>query len=538
MENSKCLELSGFKVYSQNDEDGIIEEIFNRVGTTNKKFVEFGVQNGLESNCHYLLHKGWSGLWLEGNKDYVNEINIRFLPVIQSGKLKCINAFITRDNINFLLAEGGMVGEIDLLSVDIDGNDYYVWEAINVIRPRVVVIEYNAKFPPNYDWKMAYCEKHTWDGSDWFGASLKAFELLGRKLGYQLVGTNLRGVNAFFVREEIAGDFFITPATAENLYNPARYFTQQYVSGHPAKFCLINQLPNIGVLNYNPAEYQKLKIESEKNKLSDAQKNTDAEFGDYDIIIPVAKSHVEQLKVNLEFINKNLGHGKIILICSEETFAEFKDYNVEFLDEDKLLQGMTLESVKQILAERNANPARAGWYLQQFLKMYYAVTCEKEHYLIWDADTIPLRPIYFLNQRGENFFNMKREHHVPYFETMQKLFDNRLQFINPKSTATPSFISEGMIVKAAVMRELIGEIGGENFWKNILYAVNPKDLSGSGFSEFETYGTYLLNKYPQFLKPRPLRTQRNGMAIFKRVLSTDELNLLPYDTISFENWQR
>ena len=257
LDNPKCLELYGFKVYSQNDEDGIIEEIFNRIGTANKLFVEFGVENGLECNSHYLLHKGWRGLWIEGNEDSFKQIFARFFPVIRTGQLGCICSFITKDNINDLIGSASVGGEIDLLSVDMDGNDYYVWEAINVVRPRVVIIEYNAKFPPNHEWKMAYNEKHTWDGSDCHGASLKALELLGRRLGYRLVGTNLNGVNAFFVRQELAGDKFIDPPTAENLYNPFRYHRQQYSNGHPATYCLHNQIPNIGMLNYNPAEFAK-----------------------------------------------------------------------------------------------------------------------------------------------------------------------------------------------------------------------------------------------------------------------------------------
>ena len=258
LDDEKCLELYGFKVYSQNDEDGIIEEIFNRIGTTNKIFVEFGVENGLESNSHYLLHKGWRGLWLEGNPESFKEIFSRFFPVIRTGQLSCVNAFITKNNINDLISNAGVSGEIDLLSIDMDGNDYYIWQAIDVVRPRVLVIEYNAKFPPNHEWKMAYNENHIWDGSDWHGASLKALELLGRKLGYRLVGTNLNGVNAFFVRQELAGDNFINPPTAEALYNPFRYHRQQYSNGHPARYCLCNQVPNIGIINYNPVEFVKL----------------------------------------------------------------------------------------------------------------------------------------------------------------------------------------------------------------------------------------------------------------------------------------
>ncbi|MBR4151918.1 MAG: hypothetical protein IKT98_03075 [Selenomonadaceae bacterium] len=252
LKNKKCLEYYGFKVYSQNDEDGIIEEIFNRIGTTNKIFIEFGVENGLECNSHYLLFKNWRGLWIDGGDKHVKKIKEKFAPVIANGQLKVLQAFITRENINELFITGGVTGEIDLLSIDVDGNDYYIWQAINIVKPRVVIVEYNSKFPPNCDWKMAYNKNHIWDGSDWQGASLKAFELLGRKLGYQLVATNFSGVNAFFVRKDLAKDLFIEPATAENLYNPSRFKYVLYQNHHPARYCLAVQKENLGIFNYKP----------------------------------------------------------------------------------------------------------------------------------------------------------------------------------------------------------------------------------------------------------------------------------------------
>ena len=246
----KYLEYHGFKVYSQNDEDGIIEEIFNRVGTTNKIFIEFGVEDGLECNSHYLLHKGWRGLWLEGDTKNSKLIREKFAPVLTDGRLKVMQAFITRENINDLFVKGGVTGEIDLLSIDVDGNDWHVWRAIEVVKPRVVVVEYNSKFPPNCEWIQAYDKNHLWDGvSDWQGASLKSFELLGRELGYQLVGTNFTGCNAFFVRKDLARDLFPEPATAENLYNPARFFVT-YKNHHPARYCLVGQRENFGLLDY------------------------------------------------------------------------------------------------------------------------------------------------------------------------------------------------------------------------------------------------------------------------------------------------
>uniref|UniRef100_UPI00405682CC hypothetical protein n=1 Tax=Acetatifactor sp. TaxID=1872090 RepID=UPI00405682CC len=240
IDNPKCIEKYGFKVYSQNDEDGIIEEIFNRIGVTNKKFIEFGVQDGIESNGHYLLLKGWSGLWIECDSDAVRKINDNFYHVIKNNKLTVAEEYITRENINAIFEQYQQTGEIDLLSIDIDGNDYHVWESINVVNPRAVVIEYNAKIPPSCEWVMPYCEEHMWDGGDKHGASLAALEKLGRKKGYVLVGTNISGVNAFFVREDCVKDNFANKAVRE-LYNPPRYY-KKYYAGHPSLYC-IQDLP-------------------------------------------------------------------------------------------------------------------------------------------------------------------------------------------------------------------------------------------------------------------------------------------------------
>lgn len=236
--NPLYLEPYGYKVYSQNDEDGIIHEIFKRIGCTDKRFIEFGVQDGLESNTHCLLYEDWRGLWIEGEKKYYNFINQKFHSVIQSGQLKVLNSYVTRSNINQLFEESGFTGEIDLLSIDIDGNDYHVWNALKCLNPRVVVIEYNAKFPPHLEWIMPYNENYIWRGTDRQGASLKAYEILGEQLGYALVGTNISGANAFFVRKDLVEHKFVEPATAEMLYNPVRYKYLKFISGHPPKTCL------------------------------------------------------------------------------------------------------------------------------------------------------------------------------------------------------------------------------------------------------------------------------------------------------------
>ena len=231
------LERSGFKAYSQNDEDGILAEIFRRIGPTNRIFVETGVENGLENNTLYLLHNGWRGCWIECDDQCVAQIRSGFHEPLADATLKLTHARVDCANVNALIADFGLPREIDLLSIDIDGNDYHVWQSITSIDPRVVVIEYNARFAPPTRWVMPYNAEHVADRNDYFGASLSSLAELGAAKGYALVGCNIAGSNAFFVRKDLAQGKFQQPPNAENFYHPARYFlTPAFVSGHPPRY--------------------------------------------------------------------------------------------------------------------------------------------------------------------------------------------------------------------------------------------------------------------------------------------------------------
>ena len=226
----------GDKVYSQSDEDGIIREIFNRISSTNKIFVEFGIGNGLENNTLSLLFDDWQGLWIDASSHSVKNIRKHFFEVIESKQLTVLESFITRENINDLISSAIKSTEIDLLSIDIDGNDYHILDAITCVQPRVIVIEYNAKFTPPILYCMAYDETHTWEKDDCHGVSLKFLEVYLDKKGYYLVGCNISGVNAFFVRKDLVGDDFLAPFTAEHHYEPPRYYLSGYFAGHPASY--------------------------------------------------------------------------------------------------------------------------------------------------------------------------------------------------------------------------------------------------------------------------------------------------------------
>ncbi|MGC2703928.1 MAG: hypothetical protein WA361_05415 [Candidatus Acidiferrales bacterium] len=237
--DSRRLLSHGYRVYSQADEDGIIREIFRRIGEGNRTFLEIGAGNGLENNSLFLLMQGWRGAWIEGSARKVLAAKKNLANAVADGHLRVEQHFLTVANVDETVARLAPVKDVDLLSVDLDGNDYYILDAIrSIIPPRVIVAEYNPKFPADVVWVMEYNETHRWDGTDYFGASLKALEILLSARGYALVGCNILGTNAFFVRADLAKDPpFCSPFIAENHYEPARYFLlAAYHSGHPEKF--------------------------------------------------------------------------------------------------------------------------------------------------------------------------------------------------------------------------------------------------------------------------------------------------------------
>jgi hypothetical protein len=231
----KRLVRYGYKVYSQNDEDGIIAEIFRRIGAPGRTFVEFGVETGVECNTAKLLVEGWRGLWIESNAASAAAIRHEFAPFIANRQLVFQESRVTAENINALIGQGGFSGETDLLSIDIDGNDYWLWKAIDAIDPRVVVIEYNATLRPPMALVVPYRADAQWDGSNHYGASLEALARLAAAKNYRLVGCSIAGVNAFFVRADLCTDRFLEPATAQEHYEPPRHYFHMLPSGHRSR---------------------------------------------------------------------------------------------------------------------------------------------------------------------------------------------------------------------------------------------------------------------------------------------------------------
>jgi hypothetical protein len=207
-----------FRVFSQWGEDGILQHVLRHVEVSTNIFVEFGVENYTESNTRFLLlNNNWAGLVIDGSSSNIDFIKSDDIYWRHNLKAEC--AFITRENINDLICRNGITGEIGLLSVDIDGNDYWVWEAIDVVSPAVVVVEYNARFGPeravSVPYDAGFVRSRAHHSAIYYGASLAALCLLGKRKGYSFVGCNAAGNNAFFVKSDLRPSSLIELKPAE-----------------------------------------------------------------------------------------------------------------------------------------------------------------------------------------------------------------------------------------------------------------------------------------------------------------------------------
>lgn len=207
------FEEAALKVYSQNGEDGVLLLVFAIIGATNRRCIEICAGNGEECNtANLLINFGWEGLLFDGNPNRAEEGRAFFASTRETRYWppKFVNAWITRESIDALIRTNGFSGPIDLLSLDIDGNDYWIWEAIECVQPRAVILEYQKawgteSYTQEYDPSFVWRPNATPHGL--CGASLSAFVKLGRRKGYRLVGSH-RSLNAVFLRDGVGEDHF------------------------------------------------------------------------------------------------------------------------------------------------------------------------------------------------------------------------------------------------------------------------------------------------------------------------------------------
>lgn len=204
------LECFETRTFSQHGEDGILAEVFRRLSLTQGFFVECGV-DGEENNTLALATQGWQGLWLEGSASCAARAHDAI--VRHAVPVALHQCFVTRENILEVLEGHAVPADFDLLSMDIDGNDYWITGRIlEHYRPKVVVVEYNAAFGPGDDFVVDYAPQFRWDRSHYFGAALKTLNSMMTRHGYGLAGCDRSGTNAFFVRLDLTQGRFAAPA--------------------------------------------------------------------------------------------------------------------------------------------------------------------------------------------------------------------------------------------------------------------------------------------------------------------------------------
>jgi hypothetical protein len=227
------LRLSAHRgqAFSQFHEDAAIAAIFARIGTESRVFVEIGVGDGSENTTRALLETGWEGVWVEADGRRAQIIRETLSHHVASGRLVLVEAAATTENVAGLVASALRGRKVDFLSLDVDMNTSYLWRALD-FSPRACCIEYNASFPAPVAWEIPYDPAARWDGTARFGASLKVLEAIGREKGMSLVGCDAAGVNAFFVRADLAPGRFPEPFDAETHWEPPRYHLA-FRRGHP-----------------------------------------------------------------------------------------------------------------------------------------------------------------------------------------------------------------------------------------------------------------------------------------------------------------
>jgi hypothetical protein len=231
----KSLQDAEFKVFSQFGEDGIIQYLIREtnIRPEEKSFIEFGVQDYGESCTRFLLvNNSWRGLIIDGNQGYMDAV--RRQDIYWRQDLTAVGSWIDRDNINDLIGSAGFNGDIGLLVIDLDGNDYWVWERIEVVNPVIVVVEWNSVFGPEHavtvPYDPAFNRTRAHFSNLFWGASIAAFEHLGNKKGYALLGSNSAGNNIFFVRKDRLGR--LKPVSAEQGHVVSRFRDSRDAAGN------------------------------------------------------------------------------------------------------------------------------------------------------------------------------------------------------------------------------------------------------------------------------------------------------------------
>jgi hypothetical protein len=265
---------------------------------------------------------------------------------------------------------------------------------------------------------------------------------------------------------------------------------------------------------------------------------------EFELILLTIEHHLPILEISLPYIRRFIKPSKITIIASKSCLKKinnmgFVDEDVVLLDEDRVVEGITLDYVRSLIESRGGEVGRAGWYFKQLLNFAYAMRPETmDYYLTWDSDGIPVRPISFFDEKGRILLTKYSgyHNHKPYFYTIEAL-------IGLKREVDFSFIAEHMMFKREYMLSLLHLIArsenleGKIFVKSVITAIQSDHISGAGFAEYETYGTYVYKKFPKAVLVRDISYVRGGADLFGLSPSDADLFTLStkYSWASFES---
>lgn len=262
----------------------------------------------------------------------------------------------------------------------------------------------------------------------------------------------------------------------------------------------------------------------------------------FDVIVPLLNVDIPTFSKYISYIKTNLPCKRIVVIGSSAIKDDVIKLNVSYINEDEVFPDLTIANVRKIKENISGTSQRAGWYFQQFVKMAYSMICEDDYYLIWDGDTIPIRQIDFFDDNNHPYLGFRQ------YEKMDECYTATQLSILPNSelrkTEKKSFIAEHLLVNVSIMRALINaitekcEARKENFFENIMYSIPRNQINLSGFSEFECYASYVLNKYNGTYILRPWRNLRNGKVYLGNYAKDKDFQWVSecFDVITFEDF--
>jgi FkbM family methyltransferase len=469
------LTLYNYNKHSQRGHDGILSKIMKELNIQTGFFIEFGAWDGIYlSNCRYLYENGWGGCFIEASTAKYLELSKNYK---NKNNIVCVNKFVypnesegdTLDKIYKQYLDGI---EIDLLSIDIDGRDYEIFEKLE-LRPKVIIIEGGFSFHPCIREKIPYNI-----ASNNIQQPLYVMCELAKKKNYTPICFNQ---DTFLLRNDLFDKYSYFQNIKNDFYHlwKSAYYN---IFTKEDRIWLNNYRRNMDIIHkYENPYYYVVGLEETLNV--------------FDVVIPVGPNDKDIVENQIKFTKKNiLGYRHIYLICYDPNIVIDGCITV-----DEKIFPFSIETVEQI----HGSSERNGWYLQQLLKLYAGTVIPNilERYLVIDTDTFFIKPTRFIDN-NICLYNYGYENHTPYFEHINRLNLGLSRVFPDKSGICHHMMFETKYVKEII--DLVEKTYSSEFYKVFLGLVSEKNIKYSGASEYELYFNYMFKYHSDKVRIRKL----------------------------------